>query len=72
MSAPRLLAEADLPIQFHAQHLRSLERAGKFPRRISLTRNEVRWIADEVDAWLTARVAASVAKREPARELAAA
>lgn len=36
-----------------------LEQEGKFPRRIKVSVNRVGWIADEVNAWLAERIAAS-------------
>ena len=40
-----------------------LEKAGKFPRRITLGGNSVGWFESEVNAWL----AAKAADRRPAR-----
>lgn len=39
------------------------EKAGDFPRRISLGGNSVGWFSDEIEAWLTARAR----DRHPAR-----
>lgn len=47
-------------IGFHPEHLMRLSRTGKFPRPIRLgssTNCAVRFVADEVDAWLAARIA---------------
>jgi prophage regulatory protein len=37
-------------------HIYRLERAGLFPRRISLGRRAVGWVEDEVESWLRERV----------------
>jgi prophage regulatory protein len=42
------------------RHIRRLENSGHFPRRIKLGEGQqgaVAWVADEVDAWLSAGVA---------------
>lgn len=50
---------ARLGIPYCDVHLRRLEDAGKFPRRIKLTDGgrAVGWLASEVDAWVEARAA---------------
>jgi predicted DNA-binding transcriptional regulator AlpA len=40
-------------------HIHRLEAAGKFPRRIKLSPAASAWIESEIDAWASARVAAS-------------
>ena len=35
-----------------------LERRGEFPRRRSISRNAVAWLASEIQAWVTERAAA--------------
>ncbi len=35
-----------------------LEKAGRFPRRVSLGDNRVGWLESEIDDWIEARVAA--------------
>ena len=37
--------------------LRRLEKAGKFPRRVSLGPGRVGWIGSEVDGWIEALMA---------------
>lgn len=52
--------EAAEKIGFHPEHLMRLSRAGMFPRPIRLglsTNCAVRFVADEVDAWLAGRIA---------------
>jgi len=56
----RLLSYNDLKaigISFSREHLRRLEAAGKFPRRIYLSEQKIAWFEDEVLAWLEARAA---------------
>jgi prophage regulatory protein len=35
-----------------------LEKAGKFPRRVNVSKLRVRWIESEIDAYVSARIAA--------------
>ncbi|MGA7328313.1 MAG: AlpA family phage regulatory protein [Rhodomicrobium sp.] len=39
-------------IGYTAEHLRRLEAAGKFPRRIKIGENRVAWLESEIDAWI--------------------
>lgn len=39
-------------IDYSREHIRRLERAGRFPKRIQLGDNSVAWIEAEIDAWL--------------------
>ena len=34
----------------------NLECQGKFPRRVPISENRVGWIADEIEAWVNARI----------------
>lgn len=45
-------------VPYSRNHLRRLEAAGQFPRRIRLGANRVAWLREEVEQWLTARVEA--------------
>jgi len=45
-------------VPYTIQHLGRLERSGRFPRRIRLSRNRVAWLAREVEAWIAERAAA--------------
>lgn len=47
-----------------------LERAGKAPVRVQLGPNSVGWLRNEIDAWLTERVAARNAERASPRKVA--
>jgi prophage regulatory protein len=61
----RLYRHRDLKargISFTPKHIRTLERAGRFPRRIDLGEHSVAWVAEEVDAWVEQKVRA----RQPA------
>ena len=53
--------EAADVIGFHPEHLMRLSRTGKFPRPIKLGSGAncaVRFVADEIDAWLAEKLAA--------------
>lgn len=58
----RLLKKTELDevkgIHYSRSQLWRLERAGKFPRRILLGDNSVRWDEAEIDAYLNAKKAA--------------
>lgn len=45
-------------VPYSRNHLRRLEAAGQFPRRVRLGANRVAWLRAEVEQWLTARVEA--------------
>lgn len=45
-------------VPYSRNHLRRLEAAGQFPRRIRLGANRVAWLREEVEHWLTVRVEA--------------
>lgn len=45
-------------VPYSRNHLRRLEAAGQFPRRVRLGSNRVAWLREEVEQWLTARVEA--------------
>lgn len=57
----RLLSkrEAAKYVGFHPEHLMRLSRAGRFPRPIKLgdaTNCAVRFVADELEAWITSKL----------------
>lgn len=57
----RLLSYADLAeigIPFSRVHVNRLEAAGLFPKRVHIAANTVRWVATEVEQYITARIAA--------------
>ena len=58
----RLLSKRQVAenVGFHPEHIMRLARAGRFPRPIKCGSTEncaVRFVADEVDAWINARMA---------------
>jgi prophage regulatory protein len=58
-TAQRLLNAGDLRalgIRYSRVHLHRLVTAGSFPRPISLGQNRRAWVADEVHAWIDARI----------------
>jgi predicted DNA-binding transcriptional regulator AlpA len=72
----RLLSKREVAelIGFHPEHLMRLARAGEFPRPIKLgtaTNCSVRFVAEEVDTWIAARLAARVIEPTPAELLPA-
>jgi prophage regulatory protein len=50
-------------VPFTRKHITTLEKNSKFPAHFDLGENTVAWVADEVDAWVEARVRG----RQPAR-----
>ena len=55
----RLLDAGDLRtlgVNYSRVHLHRLIQAGKFPRPVKLGENRNAWIADEVHAWIDARI----------------
>jgi predicted DNA-binding transcriptional regulator AlpA len=60
---PRLISKRETAeiVGFHPEHVMRLVRAGQFPRPIktsSTVNCAVRFVADEVDAWIGERMAA--------------
>jgi prophage regulatory protein len=43
-------------VRYTPQHIRRLEKAGKFPRRLQLGPNKVGWRLIDIEAWLAARM----------------
>jgi len=61
MAKRRLLPYESLSnkgVPYSKQHLRRLEEAGEFPRRVPVGAGRYGYVEDEVDAWLDARIAA--------------
>ncbi len=59
---PRLLRKRDVAelVGFHPEHVMRMSREGKFPRPIKTGGAEncaVRFVAEEVDAWIARRMA---------------
>ena len=44
-------------IPYSFVHIARLERAGAFPKRVQLGQCRVAWLAEEVEDWITERVA---------------
>ena len=62
---PIFLKLADLRaagLGYSPEHLRDLEAAGKFPRRVQLTKRKPAWLKEDVDAFIAERIAA---RRKP-------
>ena len=57
----KILSYADLRsergIKFSKVHLWRLERAGKFPKRVSLGKARHGWLETEINEWILARLA---------------
>jgi|APTNR8051073442_1049403.scaffolds.fasta_scaffold02340_3 prophage regulatory protein len=49
-------------ISYSNVHLIRLENAGRFPRRVTLSRTRVAWAADEIESWLKDLIAERDAK----------
>ena len=50
-------SELDKMIPYSLEHIRRLEKDGKFPKRIKLGANRVGWLLSEVEAWIAKRAA---------------
>jgi prophage regulatory protein len=48
-------------VRYTPQHIRRLEKAGKFPRRLQLGPNKVGWRLVDIEAWIAARLPAPLA-----------
>lgn len=48
--------ELKLLVPYTPHHIRRLEKAGKFPRRLKLGQNRVGWRLIDIEAWQTARM----------------
>jgi len=59
---PQLKAEKNVP--FTRQHIRRLQKAGSFPRPVPLGENTTAYLEDEIDEWLTSRVAKRDAQQQ--------
>jgi predicted DNA-binding transcriptional regulator AlpA len=61
----RLLNFAELTttrgITFNRRHLKRLEDEKKFPLRVVLGENRIRWVVAEVDEWLAQKLALRIA-----------
>ncbi len=47
--------ELKLLVGFSHQHILRLEKAGKFPRRIQISENSVRWRLGDIQDWIEQR-----------------
>ena len=43
-------------VPYSANHIRRLEAAGKFPKRVQIGDNRVAWVRAEVEQWLASRM----------------
>jgi len=43
-------------VPYSAQHIRRLEQANQFPRRVRIGPNRVGWVREEVEQWLSNRI----------------
>ena len=59
---PQLKAEKNVP--FTRQHIRRLQKAGGFPRPVPLGENTTAYLEEEIDEWLTSRVAKRDAQQQ--------
>ena len=59
---PRFLRFAELKtekgIPFSRMHIDRLEKAGKFPKRVSVSAARYAYVAVEIDDWIAARISA--------------
>ena len=54
----RLLTKTEVRnrVCYSPQHIARLEKAGKFPKRVTLGPNRVGWVEEEVDRWIQDRI----------------
>lgn len=45
-------------VPYSQNHVRRLEAAGKFPKRVQIGDNRVGWVRAEIEAWIEARMRA--------------
>ena len=43
-------------LPYSRQHIKRLEEAGRFPKRVQLSSDRVGWIAEEIEGWIQARI----------------
>jgi prophage regulatory protein len=43
-------------VPYSAQHIRRLENANQFPRRVRIGANRVGWVREEIEQWLSNRI----------------
>lgn len=57
---PALVRSSELTaiVPYSMNHIRRLEHAGDFPRRVRIGANRVGWVLTEVQAWLQNRLGA--------------
>jgi prophage regulatory protein len=61
LSFPQLKSAKGIP--FSRQHVHRLVSAGDFPQPIKLGLATNAWLEDEIDAWIEARIEASLGRR---------
>lgn len=59
-STPMLVRSSELAVivPYSLNHIRRLEDAGQFPKRIRVGANRVGWVRGEVEQWLNDRMGA--------------
>jgi len=57
--------ELTLLVPYTQQHIRRLEKAGKFPRRLKLGQNRVGWRLIDIEAWIAVRMPSQVYAVDP-------
>ncbi len=57
---PRFMRSQELSeaIPYSANHIRRLEKEGKFPKRVQIGASRVGWVRAEVEQWLNDRMGA--------------
>lgn len=55
---PRIMRSHEVyeTIPYSMNHIRRLEEAGLFPKRVQIGANRVGWVRAEVEAWIDARM----------------
>jgi prophage regulatory protein len=57
---PRFMRSQEVAaaIAYSPNHIRRLEKAGQFPKRVQIGANRVGWVRAEVEQWINARMGA--------------
>lgn len=63
----RIITQKELSslVPYTPQHIRRLEKAGEFPRRMQLGQNRIGWRLMDIEAWLVARTPPETYRADP-------
>jgi prophage regulatory protein len=63
----RIITQKELRtlVPYTDQHIRRLEKAGRFPRRMQLGQNRIGWRLMDIKAWIKSRMPAQIYAADP-------